>query len=69
MQGRAELDPVKRKAIYSDMGHMMRDTGGLICPMFNNFIAAYRNDKIAGWADNPNQDMMNGLAGVKCWAA
>ena len=66
---RAELDAAKRKQMYSDAGRMIRDQGGLINPMFNNFIAAYRDDKVAGWVDNPNQDMMNGLAAVKCWQA
>ncbi len=69
MEARAELDAAKRKELYSQAGMMIRDNGGLINPMFNNFISAYRNDKVAGWADNPNQDMMNGLAAVKCWAA
>lgn len=67
-QARAELDPAKRKEIYSEAGKLIRDEGGLINPMFNNFIDAYRKDKVAGWEDNPNQDMMNGLAAVKCWA-
>lgn len=69
MDARAELDPAKRKELYSEAGKLIRDEGGLINPMFNNFISAYRNDKIAGWEDNSNQDMMNGLAAVKCWAA
>ncbi len=69
MAARAELDPAKRKEIYSEAGKLIRDTGGLINPMFNDFISAYRNDKVAGWVDNSNQDMMNGLAAVMCWAA
>jgi len=69
MDARAELDAAKRKELYSEAGKMIRDTGGLINPMFSDFISAYRNDKVTGWVDNPNQDMMNGLAAVKCWQA
>ncbi|MDE3121123.1 MAG: ABC transporter substrate-binding protein [Paracoccaceae bacterium] len=69
VEARAELDKAKRKQMYSEAGRMMRDEGGLINPMFNNFISAYRKDKVAGWVDNANQDMMNGLAAVKCWQA
>ena len=68
MQARAELDPDKRKALYSEMSYMVRDEGGLIMPMFNNFLDA-RTDAIAGWVSNPNGDMMNDLAAVKCWQA
>ena len=68
MQGRAELDETKRKAIYLEAKTLLSDTGGVILPMFNNFISAY-NDQVMGWVDNPNQDMMNGLAGVLTWQA
>ena len=30
---RGELDQAKRKAMYSEMAYIVRDTGGLICPM------------------------------------
>ena len=40
LQARAELDEAKRKAIYRDMAVMVRDEGGLILPMFNDFIDA-----------------------------
>lgn len=68
MQARAELDEAKRKAMYSEMGMIVRDEGGLIMPMFNDFIDAH-TDEIAGWEANPNGDMMNDLAAIKCWMA
>ena len=68
VQARGELDQAKRKSLYSEAGLLVRDTGGAIVPMFNDFINAY-SDKVAGWEDNPNQDTMNGLAGVLCWEA
>lgn len=69
LQARGELDQAKRKELYREAGLMIRDTGGLINPMFNQFIDAYDHTKIAGWVPNPNQDMMNGLAGVLFWQA
>ncbi len=66
LQARGELDLDRRKAIYSEMGMMVRDEGGLICPMFNDFIDAH-NASVAGWVGNPNGEMMNGFAAVKMW--
>jgi len=64
IQARAELDDAKRKAIYSEMSTMVRDEGGLIMPMFNDFLDAY-TDKVAGWESNPTSDMMNDKAVIK----
>ncbi|TMV75498.1 ABC transporter substrate-binding protein, partial [Thioclava sp. BHET1] len=69
VQARGELDKDKRKEMYKEAGVMMRDNGGLINPMFNQFINAYDKSKVAGWVDYPNQDTMNGLAAVLCWQA
>ena len=66
LSARGELDEGKRKAIYSKMAYMLRDEGGLICPMFNDFVEGVSTD-IGGWVDDPNFGMMNGLAPVKCW--
>ena len=65
-QARAELDPEKRKAIYKSMGEMVRDEGGVITPMFNDFIDA-TGPRVAGWVDDGNQEMMGGYALSKCW--
>ncbi|WP_298847198.1 ABC transporter substrate-binding protein [uncultured Ruegeria sp.] len=63
---RAELDADKRKGIYSQMGHMVRDEGGLICPMFNNFVDA-SNNTLDGWETDPNGELMNGQVSRKMW--
>ncbi len=68
IEARGELDPVRRKALYSEAGQIIRDEGGLICPMFNDFIDAH-NDQVAGWVGNPNGEMMNGFAAVLTWQA
>ncbi|NBZ87198.1 ABC transporter substrate-binding protein [Stagnihabitans tardus] len=63
---RGELDPVKRKAQYSEMANILRDTGGLICPMFNDWVEG-RRAEVGGWQANPAGTLMDGKALVKCW--
>lgn len=61
---KGELDDAKRKELYSKMGYMVRDTGGLICPMFNDFVDAV-SDKVAGYEGDPNAELMNGFAAMR----
>ncbi|MER9202350.1 ABC transporter substrate-binding protein [Mesorhizobium sp. M0933] len=63
---RSELDPAKRKKDYSDMGRILRDKGGLIAPVFNDWIDAV-SDKVGGFVPDPNWGLMNNMAGLKCW--
>jgi peptide/nickel transport system substrate-binding protein len=63
---RGELDGTKRKAMYSEMANLLRDEGGLICPMFNDFVEA-RSESVGGWFVDPNHELMNGRALAKCW--
>lgn len=63
---RSELDPDKRKALYADMATMVRDEGGVIVPVFNNFIDA-TGPRVHGWLPDGNQDLMGGYALSKCW--
>lgn len=64
---RAELDAGKRTQMYADMGTMLRDEGGLICPMFNDFVDA-TSDKLEGWVDAAKGfALMNGYAAAKMW--
>jgi len=63
---RAELDNVKRKEMYRDAAVLVRDEGGLILPMFNDFIDA-TGPNVGGWVSDPNGGMMNDLAMSKCW--
>ncbi|MCG3056713.1 hypothetical protein KZ287_31605, partial [Escherichia coli] len=58
---RAELDPVKRKQMYRDMSVTVRDEGGVIVPMFNDFIDA-TSAKVGGWVKDGNQEMSGGYA-------
>ncbi len=63
---KAELDPAKRKELYSRMARMLRDEGGLICPMFNDFVDAI-SDKVMGYEDDPNGGLMDNTALWRCW--
>ena len=56
---RAELDPAKRKQMYREMELMIRDDGGAVIPMFNNFIFGQR-DTVAGMVKAPV------LTGLRC---
>ncbi|MDQ7072031.1 MAG: ABC transporter substrate-binding protein [Rhodobacterales bacterium] len=66
LAAKAELDLVKRKDLYSQMGNMLRDEGGLICPMFNDFVDAVATN-VEGYEEDPNGELMNSFAGVRCW--
>lgn len=68
LSARAELDEAKRKEIYSKMGLMVRDEGGLILPMFNDFIDAVSNE-VQGYEGDPNGPQMNWYAVKKTWKA
>jgi peptide/nickel transport system substrate-binding protein len=68
LEARAELDLTRRKALYSEMGMIVRDEGGLICPMFNDWVDGH-NAQVAGWVGNPAGEMMNGFAAVQTWQA
>ncbi|MES2914721.1 MAG: ABC transporter substrate-binding protein [Pseudomonadota bacterium] len=65
---RAELDQDKRKGLYSEMANILRDEGGLILPMFNDWVEA-RSETVGGWTPDPNGELMNGKALIKCWLA
>jgi len=67
-EAKAELDSGKRKATYSKMAYMVRDEGGLICPMFNDFVDAV-SDKVGGYDPDPNGELMANFASSRCWLA
>ncbi|MEO1687086.1 MAG: ABC transporter substrate-binding protein [Pseudomonadota bacterium] len=68
LEARAELDLAKRKAMYTEMSMLVQNDGGLICPMFNDFIDA-TSERVAGYSADPNAELMNGFATSKCWLA
>jgi len=52
--------------MYTEMSMIVQNDGGLICPMFNDFIDA-TSDRIGGYSADPNAELMNGFAPSKCW--
>ena len=66
VQARGELDEGKRKQLYHDAAMIIRDNGGLIVPMFNDFISA-TGKRVGGWVDDPNQEFSNLSAMIRCW--
>jgi peptide/nickel transport system substrate-binding protein len=67
-EARGELDTTRRAELYHDMAMMVRDEGGLILPMFNDYIEATLNS-VGGWSAHPMGEMMAGFALSKCWLA
>jgi len=62
LAARVELDGAKRKTMYHEMQQLVRDDGGVIIPMYANYVDA-RSKKIArGPAIGSNYD----LDGWKC---
>lgn len=68
LEARAELDEAKRKEIYSQMGRMLSNEGGVIVPMFNDFVDALSTN-VQGWESDPNGPQMNWYAFKKTWKA
>ncbi len=66
LAAKGELDAAKRKGIYSEMAHIVRDEGGLILPMFNDWVEG-RRAEVGGWVADPQGTLMNGTALNKCW--
>ena len=48
------------------MGMMLHDEGGVILPMFNDFVDGVANN-VGGWIEDPNSELMNNKAPIKCW--
>ncbi len=65
-QARVETDRAKRKDIYTDMSMMVRDDGGAIIPMFNDFIDG-KSSKVAGYVEDPAGELSYGYALIRCW--
>ncbi len=67
LEGRAELDTDKRREIYHEMQQILKDDGGVVLPMFANYVQAVAN-KVA----NPDVvgnlwQMDNGRMAERWW--
>jgi peptide/nickel transport system substrate-binding protein len=66
LSARAELDDKKRAEMYREAAMMVRDDGGLILPMFNDFLDGHRED-VKGWVLDPNHETSNLRAATRVW--
>ncbi|BBU59159.1 peptide ABC transporter substrate-binding protein [Mameliella alba] len=69
VEARAELDPAKRREMYTEMQQILRTDGGVVLPMFANYVQAVSN-KIA----NPEKvgnlwQMDNARMAERWWTA
>ncbi|MBV6636793.1 MAG: ABC transporter substrate-binding protein [Mameliella sp.] len=69
VDARAELDPTKRREMYTEMQQILRTDGGVVLPMFANYVQAVSN-KIA----NPEKvgnlwQMDNARMAERWWTA
>ncbi|MCW5257803.1 ABC transporter substrate-binding protein [Verminephrobacter aporrectodeae subsp. tuberculatae] len=66
LNARSELDDTRRRAIYQDMATMVRDEGGLILPVFNDYLnGSVKNLK--GFVSDIGNDMSNGYVASRVW--
>ncbi len=66
VQARGEADSASRKRIYGRMARLVRDDGGAIIPMFNDFIDAM-SVRVGGYVHDPGGEISNGFAAIRCW--
>ena len=66
LEARAELDEAKRKEMYHSMALMVRDEGGVILPMFNDFVNAAQKS-VKGYVHDIGNDMSNGFVATRVW--
>lgn len=65
---RSELDQDKRKALYRDAALMVRDEGGIILPVFNDYLNA-STKSVMGFVDDIGNDTSNGYVASRVWLA
>lgn len=66
LEARSELDQTKRAEMYRTMAMMVRDEGGLILPMFNDFVNA-STKSVQGYVHDIGNDMSNGYVATRVW--
>ncbi|SAL37443.1 extracellular solute-binding protein [Caballeronia udeis] len=66
LEARAELNEEKRKDMYRSMAMMVRDDGGEILPMFNNYLNAATKE-VKGYVHDIGLDMSSGYVASRVW--
>ncbi|HSH42929.1 MAG TPA: ABC transporter substrate-binding protein [Arenicellales bacterium] len=62
---RAELDEAKRREMYVEMQSLVRDEGGAVVPLFNNYVMALSNN--IGHESMGNNWSLDGFRAVERW--
>ncbi|HVW56906.1 MAG TPA: ABC transporter substrate-binding protein [Rhizobiaceae bacterium] len=65
-EARAELNPDKRRKLYRQMALMVRDEGGLILPVFNDYLNA-SSKHMKGYVNDIGNDLSNGRICSRVW--
>ncbi|WP_439522724.1 ABC transporter substrate-binding protein [Marivita sp.] len=69
LSARAELDSNKRREMYFEMQQILRDDGGVIIPMFANYVQAISNKVANGDTVGNLWQMDNGRMAERWWMA
>jgi peptide/nickel transport system substrate-binding protein len=69
IEGRAELDSKKRREIYVEMQRIVRDEGGTVVPLFNNYVFACKDKVQHGPHIAGNWDMDGMKINERWWFA
>ncbi len=65
-RARGELDTDKRKALYRDAALIVRNEGGLILPVFNDYLDAY-TDNVKGLIPDIGNGTSGGYVASRVW--
>ncbi|WP_413869319.1 ABC transporter substrate-binding protein [Albidovulum sp.] len=65
-KARAELDDAKRREMYTQAALMVRDEGGLILPVFNDYLNASVKT-LKGFVNDIGNDLSNGYVASRVW--
>ncbi len=66
LTARAELDQDKRRDMYVEMQKIVSNEGGVVIPIFNNFVFAM-NEKVQHGEMASNMDL-DGMKGAERWS-
>lgn len=66
LQARSELDEAKRKELYGQIAVIVRDEGGLILPVFNDYLGA-SSKSLKGFVHDIGNDSSNGYVASRVW--
>lgn len=66
IEARGEFDETKRRELYRKMALMVRDEGGLILPVFNNYVNA-STKRLKGYVNDIGNDLSNGRMASRVW--